>query len=152
MSGIWGPLGWMTLHSISINYPESPNTSDVVALNRFMDKFGECITCPSCKDHFQGMFSTYKRYNPQWSSSRYELFLFVVRAHNSVNKRLDKPIIKTVADCIQTMKNNTIHNSFAIYRQKYINHVIRNWNSFQDSSGFMMASVARDMEFVKKSY
>jgi hypothetical protein len=142
----------MTLHSISINYPENPTASDIATLNRFMDKFGECITCPACKDHFQGMFSTYKRYNPNWNSSRYELFLFVVRAHNSVNKRLDKPVIQTVADCIQTMKNNTAHNSFSIYRQKYITHVIRSWNSFQDSTGFIMASVARDMDTINRQY
>jgi len=152
MTSIWGPLGWMTLHSISINYPETPTQEDVRIVNRFMDRFGECITCPACKDHFQGLLLTYKRNNPNWASSRYELFLFVVRAHNSVNKRLDKPIIQTVKDCIQTMRNNTAHNSFAVYRQKYINHVIKNWLTFQDSLGFMMVALARDLDFLNKSY
>jgi hypothetical protein len=152
MTSIWGPLGWMTLHSISINYPERPTQEDIQTVTRFIDRFGECITCPACKDHFQGIFSTYSRYNPNWASSRYELFLFVVRAHNSVNKRLDKPIIKTVKDCIQTMRNNTTYNSFAVYRQKYINHVIKNWNAFQDSSGFMMAAIAKDLDYLNKTY
>jgi len=40
---IWGPLGWMTLHSISAIYPEKPSFADMEILKKFMDFFAATI-------------------------------------------------------------------------------------------------------------
>ena len=152
MTKIWGPLGWMTLHSISVGYPEFPSEIDKQQLNAFMEAFGNCITCPSCKDHFSEMFAKYKRNNPDWNSTRYNLFLAICRMHNSVNKRLDKPSPKSVAECIAALKNATSVTSQMEFRQKYFDHVIGNWSSINHPSAFIPLQSARQMKQIHDNY
>jgi len=152
MTSRWGPMGWMTLHSISLNYPENPSQEDKVVLKRFLDKFTECITCPSCKQHFTVIFSNYQKRHPEWANSRFDLFLFVVRAHNTVNKRLDKPILATVEDCLNTLKNVSKVTSFTTYRQNYCNYVLNNWARQFDGEGMIMANSAREMLRINNEY
>ena len=152
MTKLWGPLGWMTLHSISINYPENPSNDDKLILSNFIDIFGECITCDKCKNHFNGMFSSYKRRNPQWNSSRQEFFLFVCRAHNTVNKQLDKPILGTVQDCLESIKNNSKNTTLREFRKKYIDYLIANWAKESSFNGFGMMRLSKQLEKINNSY
>ena len=145
-------MGWITLHSISVAYPESPTSADREILNRFMSKFEECITCPTCKSHFTAMFSRYKQIHPEWANSRYDLFLAVCRMHNTVNKRLDKPLQKTVKDCLNALILATRNNSSAVFRVNYIRHVIRNWSAFQNGEGMIMVSAARELGKINDQY
>jgi hypothetical protein len=78
MTKYWGPMGWMALHSISLNYPDEPTIADKQILGRFMEKFTETISCPSCQSHWQGLYRTYTSVFPQWNSSKFQLFLFIV--------------------------------------------------------------------------
>lgn len=152
MTKHWGPLGWMTLHSISINYPQNPSAEDKAVLDRFIEKFGDCITCNNCKTHFQNMLSSYKRKYPQWSSSQRELFLFVCRAHNTVNKRIDKPIISSVSDCLESIKNNSRDVSLRQFRATYANYLITNWSKYHDFDGMHAKNAAREVEKINNSY
>jgi hypothetical protein len=152
MAKIWGPLGWMTLHSISINYPQNPSAEDRAILEQFMGNFTESITCNNCKTHFQDMFVSYKRKYPQWSSSRREFFLFVCRAHNTVNKRIDKPVIASVAECINAIKNNTRNTSLRQFRKNYIVYLLNTWSRFHTFDGMNMTRVARELEKINNSY
>jgi len=149
---IWGPLGWMTLHSISLIYPERPSYADMEILKKFMELFSDTITCPDCKQHFQRIFNSYKTTNPSWYLSRREFFLFVVRAHNSVNTRIDKPRIATVAECIETFKRNTAVTSGASYRNSYMNYLIRNWSIEQSGEGFIMKHSAKELQKINNEY
>ncbi len=152
MTARWGPLGWMTLHSVSCCYPEKPKQEDKLILIRFLEKFKETITCPHCKTHFSKMYEKYVRYHPEWANSRYDLFLFICRAHNTVNKRLDKPLQTTVKDCLEALKVNTKSTSANDYRIAYISYVIKNWGSQQSGEGFMMAAAAREMAKINNEY
>ena len=149
---IWGPLGWMTLHSISLIYPESPSYEDMQILKRFMELFADTISCPDCAGHFRRMFNTYKSQHPAWFASRREFFIFVARAHNTVNLRIDKPRISTVAECIETIKRNTLVTSAIIYMNNYITYLIRNWSREQTGEGFILASSAREMMKINVEY
>lgn len=148
----WGPLGWMTLHSVSAIYPENPTSEEKILLEKFVENFRECITCPHCKSHFTSMLNTYKRKHPEWNSSRFDFFLFVCRAHNTVNRRLDKPILQTLADCIQTLKNATKVTTTGTYRAAYINYLLRNWSIEQTGEGFMNLGVARQLKRINEEY
>lgn len=145
-------MGWLTLHSISVAYPESPTSADREILNVFMSKFAECITCPSCKSHFTGMFAKYRQIHPEWANSRYDLFLAVCRMHNTVNRRLDKPLQKTVSECLTALKLATRDTPCPAFRQRYINHVIRNWAAFQSGEGMIMVSAAKEMGKINDQY
>lgn len=131
MTAIWGPMGWMTLHSISVNYPENPTIEDKQVLDKFMEAFGGSITCPHCKDDFAKMFPKYKNAHPEWNTSKYNLFLAIVRMHNTVNKKLDKPSPKTVAEALELLRNATKLTSPSEFRHKYIDHVTNFWRSLR---------------------
>jgi hypothetical protein len=148
----WGPLGWMTLHSISAIYPENPTPEERMLLEQFIENFRECITCPHCKGHFTGMLNMYKKQHPEWSSSRYHFFLFVCRAHNTVNKRLDKPIIATLTDCIETLKNATKVTSAAQYRQAYLNYLTSNWSKEFTGDGAIALGAVRQLKRINEEY
>jgi FAD-linked sulfhydryl oxidase len=148
----WGPLGWMALHSISAIYPENPTQEERMILEKFIDSFRESITCPHCKQHFTGMLNMYKRKHPEWSSSRYHFFLFVCRAHNTVNKRLDKPILQSLNDCIETLKNATKTTTPSQYRTAYINYLLSNWSREFTGDGAIALGAARQLKRINDEY
>jgi hypothetical protein len=133
MTAIWGPMGWMTLHSISVCYPMYPSSEDIAILNQFMDAFKGSITCPHCKDDFESMFLKYKIKHPEWNISKYHLFLSIVRMHNTVNKKLNKPSPKSVSESLEFLRNATKYTSQKEFREKYIEHVFRNWISLRNT-------------------
>ena len=149
---IWGPQGWMTLHSISTIYPEKPTYEEMEILKKFMNLFADTISCPDCKHHFSQMFNSYKHTNPSWFASRSQFFLFVARAHNTVNLRIDKPRIPTVAECIDTIRKNTLVTSGGVYRHTYITYLIRNWAREQTGEGFILAQSARELYRINNEY
>jgi len=152
MTARWGPLGWMTLHSIAANYPDTPSQSDVTILNMFLDSFRETITCPSCKSHFTSMFATYKSIHPEWSSSKFNLFVAVCRMHNTVNKRLDKPIQQSLQDCITALENATKNTSPTQFRTSYLNYLMVNWSPQQTGDGLIALGHVRQLIKINNDY
>lgn len=148
----WGPLGWMTLHSISSIYPENPTTEERLILEKFVDMYRETITCIHCKGHFTGMLNKYRQTHPEWSSSRYNFFLFVCRAHNTVNRRLDKPIFPTLQSCIERLQENTKVTSAGTYRNAYLNYLISSWQREMNAEGFINADIAKKMKKINEEY
>jgi len=98
------------------------------------------------------MFNAYNTRYPAWYVSRNEFFLFVARAHNTVNTRIDKPRISTVAECISRLQANTISNSSTSYRNSYIKYLIQNCAREQSGEGFMLAFSAREMNKINNEY
>jgi hypothetical protein len=145
-------MGWMTLHSISVCYPENPSNFDKETLKRFMNLFADCITCPSCKNHFTSMFSTYQRMHPEWANSRFDLFVAICRMHNTVNKRLDKPRIATVREALATLVSATTVTSAPVFRASYIQYLLNNWMRQGDGDGRIYANVARQMMKINNEY
>lgn len=152
MSALWGPMGWITLHSISVIYPDMPSQADKEILSDFLQSFGDCITCPSCQKHFVDMLKTYKIVHPEWNNTKRDLFLAICRMHNSVNRRLDKPILKSVAECISAMQNACRNTTPKQFREKYISYVIKNWTQYNDGNGFMNVGIAKRMDKINSQY
>jgi hypothetical protein len=152
MTSLWGPLGWMTLHSVSCLYPENPSEEDKKILTKYLNAYEESISCPSCQNHFKSMLNMYKRSYPNWLDSRYDFFLFVCRAHNTVNKRLDKPIIPTAYECLKTFQSNVKINSPAQYRQSYLNYLSNNWSREHSGEGLMKMAHVREMKKINDHY
>lgn len=150
MAKIWGPMGWITLHSIAASYPENPSFQLRQVTSGFLDKFAETITCRFCKDHFTAMLLTYRRNHPEFLDSRRDFFLFTVRAHNTVNKRLDKPIIQSVADSLQILKDATKLVSPSQFRLNYFSYLVRNWMHELGSDGRIFSGVAKEMRKINE--
>lgn len=152
MTKLWGPLGWMTLHSISSIYPENPTTLDKTIVTEFMTSFRDCITCQYCRGHFARMFTAYTKTHPEWNASRFDLFVFICRAHNTVNKRLDKPVFPTLNDCIQRLRYNTKHRSAAEFRRSYINYLISDWSKIGGGDGMIAVHHAKRLQKINEEY
>jgi len=152
MTSIWGPLGWMTLHSVASCYPDSPTAYEITLTQTWLDMFQSTITCPSCREHFATALSGYRRTYPQMLTSRREFLLFTFRVHNSVNRRLNKPIHPTVAACFETLRNNVKTRSAKDYRAAYLNHIRRFWRTMQDASGLTSLKKINEMSKIEVEY
>jgi hypothetical protein len=142
----------MTLHSVSLVYPEHPTESDRQLLKRFMELFRDTLTCPHCHNHFRIIFDNYTRRYPNWSASRFNFFMFVCRAHNTVNRSLNKPKYETVQACIERYKANTQLTPGATYRAKYMEYLIRNWGKEFSGENMIKLGQARDLRRIVDEY
>ena len=152
MTAIWGPMGWVTLHSISLLYPDNPTQNDKQILLKFLQDFAESITCPHCEKHFKTMFENYRKTHPEWSNSRFDLFLFIVRAHNTVNKRLEKPQKKSVQECLDAFLNATQYTSARDFRRKYIDYVATRMAAEMSGDTMIKVGHAQSMRRINESY
>lgn len=152
MTAVWGPLGWMTLHSVATCYSETPTQQERELMYSWLDMFRDTITCPHCREHFTAMLQTYRATFPGMLNSRQDLALFSFRAHNAVNRRLRKPIQATLEDCMATLQNNVKLRSAKDYRISYFNHVARHWKSWQDISGIVALKKLNEMRKIDIEY
>jgi hypothetical protein len=154
MTKVWGPMGWMTLHSISVCYPDEPTEAEKQILSEFMDSFATTITCVHCRNHFSTLFTGYKKGVPSWKNSKRDLFLAICRMHNSVNKRLDKPLPKTVSECLQSLKNATSYTNQTEFRKKYIEYLFKDWNIYGRGTSYLQLAIssARKMKKINEEY
>jgi hypothetical protein len=152
MTSLWGPLGWMTLHSVSLLYPENPSQEDKAILKRYMDAFRETITCIHCYNHFKIIFQNYTSSHPEWADSKFNFFMFVARAHNTVNHRLNKPKPATVQECITAFRSNTLVTNAFTYRAKYIEYLIRSWAREMSGEAMMKVGQAKELQRINTEY
>lgn len=152
MTTIWGPLGWMTLHSTAFAYPENPSESEQQLLRTWLDMFRDTITCPSCKGHFTTLLANYRTQFHNMLGSRHEFVVFTFRAHNAVNKRLNKPVYSSVEECIATLRNIVKSRTAKEYRVSYLNHIARHWKMFQDITGIVALKKVNEMRRIETDY
>lgn len=152
MTSIWGPLGWMTLHSVASCYPNTPIQSETTLMQTWLDMFQTTITCPSCREHFGIALASYRRQYPKMLSSREEFLVATFRLHNAVNRRLNKPIHASVAACFEQLRNNVKSRSARDYRIAYINHIQRFWRTMQDVSGITALKKINEMRKIEYDY
>ena len=152
MTSIWGPLGWMTLHSVASCYPDNPLPAESSLIQTWLDMFQSTITCPSCREHFGSALGAYRRTNPRMLGSRSDFLLFTFRIHNSVNRRLNKPVHPDVAACFAQLRNNVKTRSAREYRIAYLNHIRRFWRTMQDASGITALKKINEMSKIEGEY
>ena len=142
----------MTLHSTAFAYPESPAKSESELMGVWLDMFRDTITCPTCKEHFTAVLTNYRSQFPDMLSSRQAFVLFTFRVHNAVNRRLKKPIFGSVADCVETLRNNVKSRPAKDYRISYINHITRHWRVFQDVTGIVALKKIQELKRIEIEY
>lgn len=152
MTAVWGPLGWMTLHSVASVYPEQPTQSEKDLMSTWLDMFRDTITCATCKGHFTELLGKYRAQFPHLLRSRQDFVVFTFRAHNAVNKRLRKPLFNSVDECLETLRNNVKHHKASDYRISYINHIMRYWRTVQDISGIAATKKIAEMKKIEIEY
>jgi hypothetical protein len=83
---IWGPPMWISLHSITLNYPEKPTTCQENMIREFFWNVQFVLPCEMCRNHYAEMIRTH----PPITKDRRSLVYWLIDRHNEVNKRLGK--------------------------------------------------------------
>lgn len=152
MTAIWGPLGWMTLHSVALAYSDAPTASEKALMTTWIEMFRDTITCPSCRSHFSETLEKYRKMFPGMLDSRQNFAMFTFRAHNAVNRRLKKPIYSSLDECMATLRNNVKTRHARDYRASYLAHITRHWNVYRDITGIVASRKIAEMRRIDAEY
>ena len=150
MTTVWGPLGWMTLHSVSTSYPEKPTSAEKQLMMSWLELFRDTITCVHCREHFTTGLANYRRRFPSMLDSRQDFAMFAFRIHNAVNARLNKPVYGSLDECMALLKNIT--RTAQEYRNSYLTHIQRYWSTLQDVSGIVALKKVIEMRKIENEY
>jgi hypothetical protein len=142
----------MTLHSVATTYPERPTAGERDLMNMWLDMFRDTITCPSCQGHFSSMLASYRQSFPNMLASRQNFAMFSFRAHNAVNRRLQKPVHADLEACMNQLKNNVKNRSARDYRVSYLNHITRHWSIYRDITGIAALRKITEMNKIESEY
>jgi len=142
----------MTLHSVASLYPNTPTEAERLLMVKWLDLFRDTITCPSCQGHFAELLASYRAQFPNMLYSRRDFLLFTFRAHNSVNKRIGKPVYGTVQECFDLLRKNVQFNKAQGFRITYTNHITRHWRTFQDASGMSAMKKINEIKKIEMQY
>lgn len=152
MTKLWGPLGWMTLHSVSFIYPDNPTPAEKAIAARFLDLFEDTIACNACKVHFKGMKAIYVNLYPGYLNSKADFAYFVFRAHNTVNKRIDKPRYPSVSECLNAVRSATVNTTLAQFRSSYMAYLASNWGRDTSGDGRIIQSSIKELIKINNEY
>lgn len=89
---VWGPHGWIFLHSITMNYPSTPSSRDKKYMKKFFKSLQYVLPCDSCSTHLQAHIKN----NPLTDkalSSRTDLIKWLMDIHNEANKAGGKAVL-----------------------------------------------------------
>ena len=79
-SKVWGPGGWLFLHSITMTYPESPTEMDKQFYKNFFLNVGNVLPCKKCKQHYN---ENLKKHNiEEHLNSRDSMVRWMIKMHN----------------------------------------------------------------------
>jgi hypothetical protein len=147
----WGPLGWITLHSIAAIYPEQANAYEKELFRRWLVSFQETILCPSCSKHFGDMLSNYGSKYPTWTSTRRGVVEFVLRAHNTVNARLQKPVY-SLENSVQELERVFPETIATQKRREYLMYIRGDWMKNMTMAGVSTAPKLKELFSIEENY
>lgn len=95
MTKVWGPAGWLFLHSVTFGYPYAINNNNPDHLSKPEDYYkffyylGKVLPCKYCRDSYMEYFSTL---NLQGNlDTRENLCRWLYDMHNKINNKLGVP-------------------------------------------------------------
>jgi len=87
---IWGPAGWIFLHSIAQNYPWKPTQEQQNYYFNFFKLVGNVLPCRYCRESYQEFIEQPGTVlSMDTMKNRKNLVTWFYKIHNKVNKKLD---------------------------------------------------------------
>lgn len=86
---IWGPMIWMSLHTISFNYPEKPSPEDKKNYRNFIYNLRYVLPCKYCRINLKKNLKQ-KPLQMCDMKNRETFSRYIYELHELVNKMLDK--------------------------------------------------------------
>jgi hypothetical protein len=86
---VWGPAGWLFLHSIAQNYPWEPTRSQKKSYLTFFKETGNVLPCRYCRESYQKFIKEPSTLlDLRILRNRRTLATWLYKVHNKVNKKL----------------------------------------------------------------
>jgi hypothetical protein len=93
---VWGPAGWIFLHSIAQNYPWEPSAEKKENYKLFFRLIGEVLPCRYCRESYQHFIKEQGTcLDDSVLQDRKTLTEWLYKIHNKVNKKLGEKNIPT---------------------------------------------------------
>ena len=85
---IWGPHFWITLHTITFDYPINPTQSEKTHYANFINSIQYVLPCKICRKNF----SRKLKENPikNYLNTRKDFVYWMIDSHNKVNSETGK--------------------------------------------------------------
>jgi len=90
-SKIWGPGAWTLLHSITLNYPESPSQQDKNEYSEFFYSLANVLPCNICQNNYRKNLEELPI--KFYLQSKKTLVNWLFEIHNRVNIETNKKTI-----------------------------------------------------------
>ena len=103
---IWGPYGWRFFHAVALTYPDNPSDANKKAAGNFFNSLQYLLPCEQCRVNYHDELEAMP-VEPHLGDKQ-SLNNWLVKVHNSVSHRLDKPMLSSVEDVmdyIMSVKN-----------------------------------------------
>jgi hypothetical protein len=92
-TNVWGPAGWLFLHSIAQNYPWNPNAEKRKSYLKFFKTLAEVLPCGNCRDSYRSYITTmgldtyldYSKLKDRFTCTRW-----LYNVHSKVNEAIGK--------------------------------------------------------------
>jgi hypothetical protein len=106
---VWGPAGWLFLHSIAQNYPWEPTAEKKESYKLFFRLVGDVLPCRYCRDSYNDFIKGQGTcLDDSVMESRKTLTEWLYKIHNKVNKKLGysgTPTFKEVWDKYESYRS-----------------------------------------------
>jgi hypothetical protein len=89
LTSVWGPAFWHVLHTISFNYPPTPDRAQRKAYYRFIKCIGDVLPCGHCRRNYVHNLIECG-FGKSCFRNRHTFSKFVFDLHNHVNSMLNK--------------------------------------------------------------
>ena len=86
---IWGKHAWVFLHTIALSYPLKPTQEDKQQYKAFYYNLKNILPCETCSKHFK---ENIEKHSINLTGP-HELFSWVVKIQNEVQKSLNRPLV-----------------------------------------------------------
>jgi hypothetical protein len=87
---VWGPAGWLFLHSIAQNYPWNPTPDQKKEYYEFFRLVGKVLPCRYCRESYQEFIKEDGTcLDMSVMASRKTLTYWLFKIHDRINKKLD---------------------------------------------------------------
>ena len=90
---VWGRHSWFGFHNGAAQYPISASPIAKSKMKSYIIGIPIMLPCNACQIHATNYIESNKPYMDEITSGRKNLFKFFVDFHNTVNKRLNKPVV-----------------------------------------------------------
>ena len=94
---VWGGSLWKVLHLMAERYPVQPTHEHQQQAYNFFKSLGFMLPCGECQTHYQSEVSRCEFELRHAVTCRDQLAAYLIRFHNKVNVRLNKPSCMDVA-------------------------------------------------------